>query len=72
MRKKLMLLSALTCIAGGSGLLTATPAASQSETVICEEAYGLNCSGWGGLMECTRQSGRPDWLQCNGYSWTWA
>ncbi|MET0399271.1 MAG: hypothetical protein ABW277_20950 [Longimicrobiaceae bacterium] len=71
MRRKLLLLSALTCIAGGSALLTPAPAASQADYPICEYVYGLNCSGWG-FMECTHQSGGQDWLQCNGYSWTWA
>lgn len=69
--RKLLVLSALTSIAAGAALLTPPPATAQSETVICEEVLGLSCSGWG-IMECTRNSGRQDWVQCNGYSWVWA
>jgi hypothetical protein len=70
MRRKLLVLSALTCIAGGSALLAPTPAASQSQDDSCEELRGQVCSGYQ-FIPCTRENGQQDWLQCVGW-WVWA
>jgi hypothetical protein len=63
MRRKLLLLSALTCITGGTALLTPTAATSQSRAVICEDYLGKGCTTI--YKPCTRASGVPDYLICD-------
>jgi hypothetical protein len=69
MRKKLMLLAALTCLAGGSALLSPGAAASQSTLPSCESMLHKACTTQ--YLECTRRDGSTDWLVCwqGGYAW---
>jgi hypothetical protein len=69
MRRKLMLLSALTCVVGGSALLAPTPATSQSTLPSCESMLHQPCTTQ--YLECTRRLGGTDWLVCwqGGYAW---
>ncbi len=72
MRRKLLLLSALTCITGGTALLAPTAATSQSRAVICEDYLGTRCTTF--YKPCTRESGVSDVLVCvpgSGY-YDWA
>lgn len=69
MRKKLIILSALTCIAGGSALLAQAPA---QRKVMCEDLIGTECTG--GSVLCTTAQGAPDTLFCypDGiWNWGW-
>lgn len=65
MRRKLMLLSAVTCFVGGSALLA--PASAQSKAPPCEDLVGTACAG--GFTECTADWGGPETLYC--YEGTW-
>ncbi|HEX8272141.1 MAG TPA: hypothetical protein VF615_05785 [Longimicrobiaceae bacterium] len=65
MRKKLLLLSALTCMAGAPALLA--PASAQSAIPPCEDLVGTACTG--GFTECRAYWGGPETLYC--YEGTW-
>ncbi len=70
MRRKLILLSALTCLAGGSTLLA--QAQAQSKVPPCEEVIGTECDG--GSMLCTTAWGAPETLFCYDdgiWNWGW-
>lgn len=74
MRKKLMLLSALTCLSGGWALLG--PAEAQGRRYpSCEALVNTSCVGANpAYQRCTRESGATDILYCHldsGY-WVWA
>lgn len=69
MRKKLMLLSALTCVAGGSVLLVA--AGAQSAYPSCETTNGTRCSG-GGYRTCQWSDGSLDTQVCFNGTWHFA
>lgn len=66
MRKKLLMLSALTCIAGGSALLS--PANGQGSYPSCESIVGDRCSG-GGDIVCQQSSGDMESLRCFNGTW---
>lgn len=66
MRKKLIVLSALTCIAGGSVLLT--PAASQTRYPACEDLVGRSCTQ-GESVVCTWEGRYLDGLYCHSGTW---
>lgn len=70
MRRKLMLLSALTCIAGGTTLLA--PASAQSRDELCDGLVGMQCSGSGGYTSCTSKWGTTEYLQCFNGTWHYA
>jgi hypothetical protein len=66
MRRKLMGISALTCLVGGSMLVA--PATSQAGYRSCEEMVGSRCTG-GGITYCDNY-GSLEPLVCSGGSWT--
>ncbi|MEW5931433.1 MAG: hypothetical protein AB1941_28535 [Gemmatimonadota bacterium] len=68
MRRKLMALSALTCIAGGSVLLA--PASAQGKYATCESLLGTRCTG--SYTRCTGEGGEIEYLQCRGGTWQWS
>jgi len=74
MRRKLMLLSALTCLSGGWALLG--PAEAQGPTYpSCEALVDTSCAGPNpAYQRCTRESGVTDILYCAPWnlSWVWA
>jgi len=73
MRKKLMLLSALTCLTGGWALLG--PAEAQRRWPSCEALVATSCGGSNpAYQRCTRESGATDILYCDYYwgFWVWA
>jgi hypothetical protein len=69
MKRKLMLFSALVCLAGGSTLLAQAPARSKA---MCEDLIGTECTG--GSILCTTASGAPETLFCYDdgiWNWGW-
>lgn len=68
MRRKLMGISALTCLLGGSMLLA--PATAQSTDPDCESLVGRRCTG--GIQRCTPDWGGTEYLQCFNGTWHWA
>lgn len=64
-----MLLSALTCVVGGSALLAPTPAFSQTALPTCSSMLHKRCTTQ--YLECTLPNGQSDWLICwqGGYAW---
>ncbi|MET0399274.1 MAG: hypothetical protein ABW277_20965 [Longimicrobiaceae bacterium] len=71
MRKKLMLLSALTCLTGGWALLG--PAEAQRRYPSCEALVNTSCAGPNpAYQRCTRESGATDILYCWNDWWVWA
>ncbi len=67
MRTKLMLLSALTCLAGGTTLLR--PASAQDPYPPCSSLAGTYCSG--GWTRCTLDGGGFEHLECLNGTWHW-
>jgi hypothetical protein len=64
MRKKLMLLAALTCAAGGAALLIPTPADSQSYPFLpCSEWVGQYCMD-NQIEKCMNEDGGVELLEC--------
>lgn len=66
MRRKLMLLSALTCFAGGPTLLAQAPAQRKA---MCEDLIWTACTG--GSILCTTAAGAPETLFCYDGTWDW-
>ncbi|MBV9773270.1 MAG: hypothetical protein JO040_04935 [Gemmatimonadetes bacterium] len=64
MRKKLMLLSALVCIAGSTDLLAGTRALTP-----CESLRGQRCSPNGALTACTDPYGENVPMACTSGTW---
>ncbi|MET0399269.1 MAG: hypothetical protein ABW277_20940 [Longimicrobiaceae bacterium] len=60
MRRRLMVLSALTCFAGS--VATTAPASADAALASCEANYGKRCSG--ADLPCTRADGSQDILVC--------
>jgi hypothetical protein len=69
MRTKLMLFSAVTCLLGGSMLLS--PASAQSAYPSCEATNGTRCSG-GGYRTCEYLDGSLDTQVCFNRTWHFA
>lgn len=67
MRKKLLLLSALTCIAGQS-VLTA-PAAGRATYPDCETLRGTACTTAGQTVVCQWEGRYLDGLYCFNGTW---
>lgn len=67
MRKMLMTLSALTCIAGGSALLT--PGTAKAALTPCESLRGQRCSPNGSLTTCTDPYGENVLMACVSGRW---
>jgi hypothetical protein len=67
MRKKLMLLSALTCIAGGTALTT--PAAGRAAYPDCDQFRGTACTTPGAAMTCQWEGRYMDVLYCFNGTW---
>lgn len=74
MRKKLMLLSALTCLTGGWVLLG--PAEAQRRYPSCEALVTTSCAGSNPAYQpCTNEYGGSDVLYCDpswGFTWVYA
>ncbi len=68
MRKKLMGISALTCLAGGAMLVA--PARSQSAYPSCEATNATRCSG--GYRTCQWSDGSLDTQVCFNGTWHFA
>lgn len=69
MRTKLIALSALTCITGGSALLA--PAATQSGLPLCESVRGTSCRSTS-LLACTSEEGNTEAMACRNGVWVYA
>ncbi|MET0399270.1 MAG: hypothetical protein ABW277_20945 [Longimicrobiaceae bacterium] len=70
MRRKLMGLSALVCLAGGATLLA--PAPAEAAYPSCEYYEGKPCSGRSGML-CTHDyDGSQDTLVCWGGTFVYA
>lgn len=70
MKRRLMGISALTCLVGGAALLA--PAPAEAAYPSCEYYQGRPCSGNQG-MHCTHEdSGLQDTLLCFNNSWHYA
>ncbi|HEX7241541.1 MAG TPA: hypothetical protein VF263_14785 [Longimicrobiaceae bacterium] len=67
MRKKLMLLSVLTCVAGGSAL--AAPATARDGYPDCDQFRGTACSTPGATMICQWEGRYMDGLYCWNGTW---
>lgn len=67
MRKKLILLTGLTCIAGGS-LLTA-PAVGRATYPDCDQFRGTACGTPGAAMICQWEGRYMDVLYCFNGTW---
>lgn len=68
MRKKLLMLSALTCVAGGSVFLD--PAESQDPTLpFCHNAVGSVCPNEGLVDRCYHSNGCQYGIICRGGTW---
>ena len=67
MRKKLLLLSSLTCIAGGSAL--AAPAQGRATYPDCETLVGTACSTPGATVVCQWEGRYLDGLYCQDGTW---
>ncbi|MEW5931432.1 MAG: hypothetical protein AB1941_28530 [Gemmatimonadota bacterium] len=67
MRKKLMLLSALTCIAGGTAL--AVPADGRATYPDCEALRGTTCTTPGATVVCQWEGRYLDGLYCHDGTW---
>jgi hypothetical protein len=67
MRKKLLMLSALTCLAGGSALLTSTPVSSQDRLPNCDFLGSGRCPELA-VDHCTR-GGQVYRMECVQGSW---
>lgn len=69
MRNKLLLLSVLTCLAGGSALLAPSTATGRTTTPSCSSMLHKPCTTQ--YLECTLPNGQTDWLVCwqGGYAW---
>jgi len=66
MRKKLLVLSALTCIAGGSALLV--PASAQNRYVLCETVSNSRCTEHAGDY-CSGPGGQVFTMLCHHGYW---
>lgn len=67
MGRKLMLLSALTCIAGGTAL--AAPAAGRAAYPDCETLRGTACGTPGQTVVCQWEGRYLDGLYCHNGTW---
>lgn len=71
MRKKMAVLSALTCVVGGSALLT--PASGQATLAPCSNYIGKACSRSSPqYQQCTQPDGSVDYVMCYQGWWIWA
>jgi len=66
MRKKVTMLSALACLAGGPVLLA--PASGQVGHPACEGLIGTSCTQ-GSSVVCTWEGRYLDGLYCHGGTW---
>ncbi len=67
MRKKLFLLSALTCLAGGTALTK--PAAGRATYPDCETMRGTACTTRGATVVCLWVGRYLDGLYCHTGTW---
>jgi hypothetical protein len=70
MRRKLMGLSALVCLAGGATLLP--PAPAEAAYPSCEYNEGKQCSGNRGMLCTHEDDGLQDTLVCWAGTWVYA
>lgn len=69
MNRTLLVLSAVTCIAGGSALLA--PATAQSRLPLCESVRGTSCRS-DSLLACTSEEGNVEAMACRNGVWVYA